>query len=355
MGRGFFIFVLVGALFASCGKGTVMPDSPAVPDKDSLESVPAGALLISLDGNLQRISLQGSASDTLLLQEEGLRKFEIIGYEPEGAVPPVIDAINFYRDVYSFNYTGDSIYILGGSNAAPLNHYLSFTGNSFNEIVGKKVTEVAPVHFHNYVNRSYDKTSVEIDGKQTAIWWRDLGKLRRYRIEIILRQQGENKFTIPFYEKENKVNIPDTIDISPGDTLQLGYQADAPAEFNIFEWARGNAYDALNPLNAKSVEKAFNAELENPLLTEEGKRYTFSKVHLSPAGLLTVDADWDPAGATAAGGAIYNSIPICIIFMPQGNPIVQQMKRTFRFPDGKEIVQYPTPFYSNAVVRINAL
>lgn len=186
-------------------------------------------------------------------------------------------------------------------------------------------------------------------------WWRDLGKLRRYRIEIILRQQGENKFTIPFYEKENKVTVPDTIDISPGDTLQLGYQADAPAEFNIFEWARGSATNAFNPLNAKSVEEAFYAEMENPLLTEEGKRYTFSKVHLSPTGLLTVDADWDPTGATAAGGAIYNSIPICIIFMPQGTPLVEQMKRTFRFPDGKEIVQYPTPFYYNAVVRINTL
>ena len=68
--------------------------------------------------------------------------------------------------------------------------------------------------------------------------------------------------------------------------------------------------------------------------------------------MLTVDPDWNPVEATATGGAIYNCIPICVICMPQGNPQVEEMKCTFHFPDGKEIVQYPTPFYCNAVVEI---
>ena len=293
MGRGFLICMVLIALFCSCEKGTVREDITAFPDKDSTATLPAETLIISLDGIRQRISLQGSMHDTIILQEEGLRSFGIIGYEPQDAVPPVIDSINFYRDVYSFNYSGDSILIMGGSYAAPRSHYLAFLGRSFNDLKGVEMSGSTQVLFYNYVNRSYDKCTIEKDGELCTVWWRDLGKLRSYRIEVVLKQSsGENRFTIPFYEKENGVFLPDTITIAPGDTLQLPYQVSAPAEFTISECAVGIANDAISPLDGQTVSAAFQKVLENPLLTEEGKRYTCSKVHLTPEGLLWVDADY---------------------------------------------------------------
>ncbi len=355
MGRGFLICILLGALSISCEKDSNTCETPVISDNDTLGIIPVNALVISIDGIGQRIPLHGDVQDTLVLQEEGLRRFKIIGYEPENAAPPVIDSISFYRDLYSFNYKGDSIHIIRGINSSPCNHYLSFTKDRFDILYGNAATISTPIFFYNYVNRSYDKCSVEMEDGPHTIRWRDLGKLRLYRIEIVIRQQGENRFSIPFYEKENEVILPDTISVYPGDTLQLGYNVAAPPEFNVHEWSKGWAGSAISPLNAHSVEETFMTGIGNPLLTEEGKRYTCSKIHISHTGLLTVDADWNPSNAAAAGGAIYNSIPISIIFMPQSNPLVEQMKRTFTFPDGKNLKQYPTPFYFNAMVKINCL
>ena len=112
MGRGFLICILLGALSISCEKDSNTCETPVISDNDTLGIIPVNALVISIDGIGQRIPLHGDVQDTLVLQEEGLRRFKIIGYEPENAAPPVIDSISFYRDLYSFNYKGDSIHII---------------------------------------------------------------------------------------------------------------------------------------------------------------------------------------------------------------------------------------------------
>lgn len=355
MGRRFLFCLLLGILSASCEKSVNPQEHPVTPDNDSLETIPVNALIISFDGIVQKVPLCTGVQDTLMVQEEGLRRFQIIGYEPKNAAPPVIDSINFYRDLYSFNYSGDSIHIVDGKYSGPKNHYLLFSGSSFDDLTGAEADISTPVNFYNYVNRSYDKCSVEKEDGPHTIWWRDYGKLRLYRIEIVLKKQGKNRFSIPFYERENEVVLPDTISVCPGDSVQLGHNVSAPPEFTVYEWSKGWAGKYIYPLNASSVEKVFMDGISNPLLTEEGKRYTSSKINLSRTGLLTVDKDWGPSKAESAGGAIYNSIPISIIYMPQGNPIVGKMKRTFLFPDGRTLEQHPTPFYCNAVVKIRAL
>lgn len=283
---------------------------------------------------------------------------------------PVIDSINFYRDIYTFTHDGDSISVLGGSYATPRNHYVAPVGVGFDALKGVPVSEACQINFYNYVNREYDQTSREVDGRVESVRWRDLGKLRRYRIEVVLKYPATaanqlnsqapcrpdcpapGRFVLHFYELENRVSLPDTIRISPGESIRLEPVLEAPEEFNILQWAKGRASKSNGMLNRYTVEQQFIRDIENPNLTEEGERYTSSKLHISEEGVLSVDSDWSPGLALSSGGAIYNSVPICVICMPQGDPQVELMKRSFTFPDGNIIEQYPTPFYCNSVVQI---
>lgn len=336
---------------AGCEKETAKGNSGediAVPDKDSVKFVPVERLVFKMNGKV----CGGGEGDSIKLYEEGLRTFSIAGYEPAGATVPVIDSVNFYRDIYAFSYNGNSVYTLGGDFAAPKSHYVSPVGKGFEGWRGMSLRGLPQVRFYNYVNRSYDYASIEFEGETKRIRWRDIGLLRKYRIEVVLRQNPPNKFTFCFYELENRVTIQDTIRISPGETLQLDCSVESPYEFDIKEWAVGYLSGRTSPLNAEQVNVNFQQQMNNHSLTEDGRRYTASKVHLSPDGILAVDADWDPQKAMAAGGAIYNTLPICVICMPEGDTAVMKMKRLFSFPGGKVIEQYPTPFYAGATVQI---
>lgn len=300
--------------------------------------------------------------DTISLQEEGLRRLEITGHEPADASPPIIDSIEFHHDIYTFTFNMDSIAILGGSYALPDNWYLSPVGEGLLALKGRSITEAGEARFYNYPNRSYDYATVVVEGKPVSIPWLELGRPRRFRVVFTLGQEWENRFELPFYELPNKVDIlagegqevPQTklLKVSPGDTLQLQYMAQAPEEFNVFEWCLGTATQRYSPLNAVAVEGDFLREAADPLLTEEGMHYTLSKVHLSREGLLVVDAGWDPEKARSSGGGIFNEVPVCVIGMPAGNPQVEAMARSFTFPAEESRSFLPTPFYCNATVQI---
>lgn len=354
MERGvlFYLAVVIAAMMAAgCEKDTavgipVEETNPA--EKDPEPFTPVERLFFRMDGEI----CNGGEGDSLKLQEEGLRTFGIAGYEPAGATLPIIDSVNFYRDIYSFSYSGDSIGILGGSYALPKNHYISAEGRGFADLKGKALSDSTDVKFYNYVNRSYDYTQIQQDRQPLRIRWRDIGRLRKYRVEVVLRQPSPNSFTFHFYELENRIVLPDTIWIRPGEKVELNPTIEAPNEFKILHWSKGHAAESYNPLNGSAVTEAFNATIGNDNLTEKGKRYTNSKIHLTNDGVLSVDADWSPSRAMSLGGAVYDIIPICVIAMPQGEPQVEKMKRAFTFPGGNRIEQYPTPFYCNSVVRI---
>ena len=354
MERGVFIYLLAGVaaiMAAGCekeSKDNGLSGSTGPAEKDTVAHIPVERVIFRMNGEI----CSGGESDSLKLYEEGLRTFEIAGYEPGNADVPVVDSVNFYRDVYAFSYTGDSVYVLGGSYAAPKNHYVSAVGEGFRGWKGRALGELPPVQFYNYVNRSYDYASVETQDGVQRVRWRDIGKLRRYRIEIILRQEIPNRFTFHFYELENRVTLPDTIKVAPGETVQLQPHLQAPEEFGILQWAKGHAGKSYTPLNENTVRMHFEEGMGNPNLTEDGKRYTNSKIYLTLGGILSVAADWDPSKAVAKGGAICNTVPICVIAMPEGDPQVERLTRSFAFPGGSVASLAPTPFFCNSVVQI---
>ena len=161
--------ILFCAIISACSGQKPLDIPQAPPQEEQVGYIPVEKVVFRLNGELY-MSGEGNPSDTVKLYEEGLRTLEIVGYEPDSAAPPVIEAVNFYRDVYSFNYTGDSIYILGGSFAQPKNHYVSPVGEGFAGFVGKKIApvghererervpeeELPAVSFYNYVNRTYE-------------------------------------------------------------------------------------------------------------------------------------------------------------------------------------------------------
>ena len=126
----------------------------------------------------------------------------------------------------------------------------------------------------------------------------------------------------------------------------------APEEFGILQWAKGHAGKSYTPLNENTVRMHYEEGMANPNLTEEGKRYTNSKIYLTLGGILSVAADWDPSKAIAKGGAICNTVPICVIAMPEGDPQVERLTRSFAFPGGSVASLAPTPFFCNSVVQI---
>ncbi|MBR4088625.1 MAG: hypothetical protein IKK19_04905, partial [Bacteroidales bacterium] len=158
MERGVFIYLLAGVaaiMAAGCekeSKDNGLPGSTGPVEKDTVAHIPMERLIFRMNGEI----CSGGENDSLKLYEEGLRTFEIAGYEPGNADVPVVDSVNFYRDVYAFSYTGDSIYVLGGSYAAPKNHYVSAVGEGFRRWKGRALDGLPPVQFYNYVNRSYD-------------------------------------------------------------------------------------------------------------------------------------------------------------------------------------------------------
>ena len=354
MERGVFIcaLLLIAAIMVSgCEKESKDNGSPGgtgPEEKDTAVTIPVERLIFRMNGEI----CSGGESDSLKLYEEGLRTFEIAGYEPGNADVPVVDSVNFYRDVYAFSYTGDSVYVLGGSYAAPKNHYVSAVGEGFRGWKGRALGGLSPVQFYNYVNRSYDYASVETQDGVHRVRWRDIGKLRRYRIEILLRQEIPNRFTFHFYELENRIALPDTIKVAPGETVQLQPDLKAPEEFGILQWAKGHAGKSYTPLNENTVRMHYEGDMGNPNLTEDGKRYTDSKICLTSGGILSVARDWDPAKAASRGGAIYNTVPICVIAMPEGDPQVEGLTRSFAFPGGNVASLAPTPFFCNSVVQI---
>ncbi len=351
-GRYWLTILLAGGLFAiSCSK--VDPNQQEGIVEGEEKFIPVESIIFELNGIRYTSTANKPLKDTASLQEEGLRELSIIGYGPKEAYPvPLIGEMNFYRDIYSFNNANDSIIVLGGIYAKPVNHYLSFIGESFLHSIGKPLTDTLSFKFYNYANRSNDKGTVEIGGKVQEIYWDSLGKLRSNRIELEIMQDGASSgqkqiFSLPFYEKRNKVEIlgfpsesSPYIQLFPGDSLQLQFRAFAPEEFTVYEWAKGVANERFPVLNREEVEHLYMANLQNPLLTEEGKRYTDSMVSLSPSGLVKVDKGWDQTKAKANGGAVYNEIPVCIIMMPQGNNQVESL--------GTSV----TPFFCNAVVRV---
>ena len=338
---------------ASCSKD--MPEQESAIGNGQKSFIPVESIVFELNGK-KYISGSGSIkSDTITLQEEGLRIFKIGGYEPEDAYPvPTITGIDFYQDIYAFNYTKDSIIILSGNYANPVNHYLSFTEGNFQQLTGTDLTRTETIRFYNMVNRAHDMSVIEIDGIMQEVKWESLGKLRRYRIELnIMQQEGEicreQTFSLPFYEQTNKVEIsgfPDKstpyIILSPGDSLQLVFRADAPEEFTMYEWAKGKANERFDTLNREYIEQLYLSDLNNPFLTEKAMRYTDSKVTLSRSGILKIDKSWDAALACSNGGHIYNEIPVCIIMMPQ--------QSLHNVTHGNT----PAPFFCNGMVRITA-
>lgn len=354
MERGVFIYLLAGVaaiMAAGCekeSKDNGLSGSTGPVEKDTVAHIPVERVIFRMNGEI----CSGGENDSLKLYEEGLRTFEIAGYEPWNADVPVVDSVNFYRDVYAFSYTGDSIYVLGGSYAAPKNHYVSAVGEGFRGWKGRALDGLPPVQFYNYVNRSYDYASVETQDGVQRVRWRDIGKLRRYRIEILLRQEVPGKFVFYFYELENRVALPDTIKVAPGETVHLQPVLQAPGEFGILQYTKGHVAKSYTPLNENTVRTHYEGDMGNPNLTEDGKRYTDSKICLTSGGILSVARDWDPAKAASRGGAIYNTVPICVIAMPEGDSQVESFSRSFTFPGGNVANLSPTPFFCNSVVQI---
>lgn len=363
--------LMCGMAFGCSGQKPL--DIPSLPPQGGEQQhyIPAEKLVFRLNGKLYTAG-GTNPQDTARLYEEGLRTLEIAGYTPEDADSPTIEAINFYRDVYSFNYTGDSICILGGSFAQPKNHYVSPVGNGFEVLVGKVIPPVngdqpfggqlPPVRFYNYVNRSYDETIVDLGDGPETVKWSKMGKNRLYRIEVTVLMQnsgGEPQrkvFSLPYYELENSVQVENlrngVIEISPGDTVYLQKLVNAPQEFTQYEWVKGNATTRFSPLNGDAVERVYNEKIANPLQTEPGMLFTDSMVGLDRKGLLTVDSRWNPVDAASNGGAIYTAIPISIIMMPQGGSQSDSLGRDFLFPDNILQKEHPTPFFCNAQVKI---
>ena len=366
-----FCFLLCGIIVGCSSKKEL--DIPVPPQEEEQEKyIPVEKLVFRLNSELYECG-EGNSSDTARIYEEGLRTLEIAGCLPLEAAAPVIEAVNFYRDVYSFNYAGDSIYVLGGSFAQPKNHYTSFAGCGFEALAGKRVPPVGSgddlggalpiVRFYNYVNRSYDETTIDRGNGPETVKWSDLGRHRLYRIEVsvsAMTPQGEKEtgvFALPFYELENSVEIGDlqdgAISISPGDTICLKKLVNAPAEFTQCEWVKGIATARFNPLNGDAVERVYKDNLGNPLQTEEGMRFTDSMVHLTRDGKLWVDSHWNPNDAASNGGAVYASIPICVIMMPHGSRQSLEFSRDFIFPDSTRHHAVPTPFFCNAQINIS--
>ena len=338
------------ALF-SCTKD--MPEQEGGTESGEKAFIPVESVVFELNGTRYRSGTDNGKNDTISLQEEGVRVFKIVEYEPADAYPvPSVADINFYQEIYAFNFAMDSIVTLGGEYAKPVNHYLNFTEGDFLLLAGMTLPETDTVKFYNRVNRANDMSVVETDGAMQMILWESLGKLRRYRIAVNVVQQRENindrhTFTLPFYEKTNKVEIlgfpheaSPYIELFPGDSLQLKFRASAPEEFTRYEWTKGNANERFEILNREQIGKLYMAELQNPLLTEGGKRYTDSMISLDINGMLRVDKNWDMAQAASNGGHIYNEVPVCIIMMPHQNS------------DEDAAQNMATPFYSNAVVKI---
>ena len=365
------MFVLMCGIMWSCSDRKPLDIPPVPPQEEQLKYIPVEKLVFRLNDGLYEIG-GANPPDTAKLQEEGLRTLEIVGYEPADATQPAIEAVNFYRDIYSFNFTGDSIYILGGSHARPKNHYVSPVGDGFEVLVGKKVPpagrgedsagHLPAVRFYNYVDRSYDETVIDRGNGPETVKWSTIGRNRLYRIEVEVsapNAAGETEhkvFSLPFHELENTVGIMDlqdgVIEISPGDTINLRKLVNAPSEFTQGEWVKGNATARFNPLNGDAVEQTYRAIMENPLLTEKGMLYTCSMVLLQRDGLLTVNPLWNPQDARANGGAVYATVPICVIMMPQGGSQSDSLGREFLFPDSTLHKEFPTPFFCNAQVRI---
>lgn len=353
------ICVLLSGIISGCSDQKPLDTPPVPPQEEQVQHVPVEKLVFALNGELY-VSGGANPSDTLKLHEEGLRTLEIVGYEPADAATPTIEAVNFYRDVYSFNYSGDSVYILGGSSALPRNHYISPVGDGFEVFVGKKIPPA--VRFYNYVNRSYDETTIDRGSGLETVRWSSIGKDRLYRIEVTVqgvnrRGEPERKvFSLPFYELENSVQIMNlqdgVIEISPGDTIFLQKLVNAPEEFTQYEWVKGNATMRFNPLNGDAVERAYKDMMENPLLTEKGMQYTYSMIHLGRDGELAVESRWNPEDARANGGAVYTTIPVCVIMMPHGSRQSESFRREFLFPDNAVYEVFPTPFFCNTQVKI---
>lgn len=363
--------ILFCAIISACSAQKPLDIPQVPPQEEQGEYVSAENLVFRLNGGLY-VSGEANSSDTVKLYEEGLRTLEIVGYEPADAAVLTIEAVNFYRDVYSFNFTGDSIYILGGSHAEPRNHYVSPVGEGFEALAGKKIPparlgegeggQLPAVKFYNYVNRSYDETVIDRGNGPETVKWSTIGKNRLYRVEVeVSAKNAEGKterhvFSLPFYELENSVqilNIKDgVIEVSPGDTICLQKLVNAPPEFTHCEWVKGSATTRFNPLNGDAAELAYKEMMENPLLTEKGMLYTYSMVHLQRDGTLAVAPQWNPQDARANGGAVYTTIPICVIMMPQGGVLSDSLGREFLFPDSTLHKEHPTPFFCNAQVRI---
>ena len=387
--------ILFCAIISACS-GQKPLDIPSVPPQEEQEQcIPVERLVFRLNGELYK-SGGANLHDTVKLREEGLRTFEIVGYEPADAAPLIIETVNFYRDVYSFNYAGDSICVLGGSFALPRNHYVSPLGEGFAGFLGKKIPpvrhkgeqerepeedpeeeledepeeepeeepedELPVVSFYNYVNRTYDETVIDRGNGPETVEWSSIGKYRLYRIEVAVTVpgmkggQGRKSFFLPFYELENSVQIMNlqdgVIEIRPGDTIFLQKLVNAPEEFTQYEWVKGNATMRFNPLNGDAVERAYKDMMENPLLTEKGMQYTYSMIHLGRDGELTVESRWNPEDARANGGAVYTTIPVCVIMMPHGSRQSESFRREFLFPDNAVYEVFPMPFFCNTQVKI---
>lgn len=365
------ICILMCGIICGCSGQKPLDIPSDSPQEGQVQYIPVEKLVFRLNDKLYT-SGGANPSDTLEMYEEGLRTFGIAGCEPADATPPIIEAVNFCRDVYSFNYTGDSIYILGGSYAQPKNHYVSPVGDGFDALVGKKIPplgdgvesggQLPAVRFYNYVNRSYDETVIDRGNGPETVKWSTVGLYRLYRVEVEvaavnIRGEMERKvFSLPFHELENSVQIMNlqdgVIEISPGDTIFLQKLVNAPEEFTQYEWVKGNATMRFNPLNGDAVERAYKEQMENPLLTEKGMLYTYSMIHLERDGVLIVDSRWNPQDARANGGAVYTTVPICVIMMPHGSGQSLEFCRDFLFPDGTSYRVFPTPFFCNVLVRI---
>ena len=335
----------------SCSKN--LPEQGGDIDGGHRPFIPVKSILFELNGSRCLSGANSGISDTITLQEEGIRSFRILGYEPADANPvPSVTDINFYQDIYAFNYAKDSIVTLGGEYAKPVNHYLSFIKGDFQLLKDMLLAETDTVKFYNKVNRANDRSVIEIDGVMQEISWESLGKYRSYRIELDILQQNDEMylkqtFSLPFYEMTNKVKIigfPDKsshcIELSPGDSLQLKFMVAAPEEFTRYEWTKGAANERFDIINGEQIGQLYMTDLHNPLLTEKGKRYTDSMVTLDRDGMLRIDKSWSAEQAISNGGHIYNEVPVCIVMMPHLNSTDETTNNT------------TTPFFCNGTVRI---
>lgn len=361
MNRCKVLFFLVVAL--SCSKGDVLPPQQHSPQEPE-SYIPIEAMVFELNGE----RIRTDSKDTVLLQEEGVRNLKFIGFEPSNATDisgARVDSVNFYHDLYTLNYREDSILIKNDAkSAAADDYYLYFLSGSFGQFCALTPQEGAEISFYNYVNRNADFATLQGDSASRRVHWEDFGKYRLYRLEFsVMAAEGKKvqRFSLPFYERRNKVKIlaegvaqdgTPCIQIAPGDTLQLEFSGDMPEEFTIYEWCKGVATERFGQLNRFNVEGAWSLQMEDTLLTGAGMRYTDSKIHLTPDGTLTLDKRWCKEGAATSGGGICTTIPISLILMPQGDMQVEGMKRTFTFPNGHTMETSPQPVYCNGVVEI---